>query len=407
MKIKQKQSDKGQVQSGIETGLADKGQKQSDMAIELVDKKLIEQVKKKGGFGGFKDGGLIRRSRLVIDEALSRAIGKPKGVYLTMESDIVKKGRTDKYGALSGAIAKGLKEMCGESSDRVNSGGGDCNSKGVKGERVNSGCVCKSEKGGGKGMDGKGDSKGRGKGSLKTVLVVGLGNPALAADSLGVQVLKNLMVTRHFGEKDIKNVGFKTSLCGISPNVSGITGIESFDIVKGVVDRIKPDLVVVVDSLASASVGRIGSAFQLCLGGITPGSGVGNSRVRLDFDSLGVRVISVGVPLVVYASTIVDEVLGSDRVNSERVNGGGGGYGSDMMNGDRLNSGGFGSNMVNGVGRGGRGENSNESGSGGIKNKNYRISDEIASLIVTPKTIDLLAVECGKIIAEAINQAFV
>jgi len=216
-----------------------------------------------------------------------------KNRYVTFESSAIKFGLTDKYQKLTKCIAKTLLDF--------------------KGKRNN-------------------------------VLVVGLGNPNLTADSLGSATVKRLLITRHIASE----IGGISSLSSIIPNVLGVTGIESFDVIKGVTDRVKPDLVIAVDSLASATVGRIASAFQLCNGGITPGSGVSNHRERLDEKSLGVAVVSIGVPLVVYATTIIEEA--SNRVEE--------------------------------------------------------YSKDISSLIVTPKEIDVLVEECAKIIASAINLAY-
>ena len=98
----------------------------------------------------------------------------------------------------------------------------------------------------------------------------------------------------------------------VTPGVPGITGIESFDVVKGVCDEVRPTLVIAVDSLAAASAARLGTVIQLCDAGITPGSGVSNHKRRLSRDTLGVQVIGLGVPLVVYASTLVRDAGGDE-----------------------------------------------------------------------------------------------
>lgn len=131
------------------------------------------------------------------------------------------------------------------------------------------------------------------------VLVVGLGNPAMTADALGAETCERL------------NVG-KGLMC-IAPGVSGTTGIESYDIVKGVTEQVRPDLVIAVDSLAAAATVRVGRVFQLCDAGITPGSGVSNHKKRLSKQNLGVPVIGIGVPLVVYASTIIRDAGGDEE----------------------------------------------------------------------------------------------
>lgn len=129
-----------------------------------------------------------------------------------------------------------------------------------------------------------------------TVLVVGLGNEALTADKLGGAVVRRIAVSRFSG---------RSGVCTLLPGVLGCTGIESFDVISGVISRISPSLVLAVDSLCAASPIRLASVFQITDAGITPGSGVGNARPPLNADTLGVPVISVGVPLVVYANEII------------------------------------------------------------------------------------------------------
>lgn len=227
------------------------------------------------------------------DIVRSEVVDADHNRYVTYESNIIKQGETEKYSKLTRCISKTLLEF---------------------------------------------------KGKKKNVLVVGLGNPNLTADSLGNATVKRLVITRHIATH-VKRI---PSVSAIIPSVLGVTGIESFDVIKGVTERVKPDLVIAVDSLASATVGRIASVFQLCDGGITPGSGVSNHRQRLSKETLGVEVISIGVPLVVYATTIIEEASG----------------------------------------------------------KNEEYTEEISSLIVTPKEIDILVEECGKIISSAINFAY-
>lgn len=249
----------------------------TDMAIELSKN------------GARLAKGKIVRTDIELDETTANKYGKATGKYVTIECDAVKTGDRDFYKRLSNAISEVVDELGGQASN---------------------------------------------------VLVVGLGNPKLTADSLGSKVFDRLIVTRQLEDYD-------TQISGICPNVMGVTGIESFDVIKGVCERIKPDLVVAVDSLASATTGRIAAAFQLCSSGITPGSGVSNHRMRLSEQSLGCRVISLGVPLVVYAGTIINEAVGSDRPTSD-----------------------------------------------------------IEDFIVTPKDIDYLVEECADVIASAINKTF-
>ncbi len=123
------------------------------------------------------------------------------------------------------------------------------------------------------------------------ILVVGLGNPKMTADSLGVIVAKKGKVAR-------EGKGIRT----VIPSVFGETGVESYDVVRGVVNAITPDAVVVVDTLACKSVTRLYRTFQLTDAGICPGAGLGNHRKPLSKATLGIPVISIGVPLISYTS---------------------------------------------------------------------------------------------------------
>lgn len=233
-----------------------------------------------------KDDGIIKYYEVTVDDDMSCKLGKPCGKYATLETDVVVSGNSGEFKRVSDALGSCLKDYC------------------------------------------KGKSK---------VLCVGLGNPDLTADALGDRVFKRLSVNRHLSPDKY--------LCALTPNVLGMTGIESYDIIHAVVDRIKPDAVVVVDALTAAATERIASAFQVTDSGITPGSGVENHRRRLDERSLGVRTVSVGVPLVVYASTIARD-YSADATPSRR------------------------------------------------------------DMIVTPKDVDILVEDCAKIISSAINSAF-
>lgn len=152
------------------------------------------------------------------------------------------------------------------------------------------------------------------------ILVVGLGNWNATPDALGPRVVGHLMVTRHLYEMSPPEVrGGLRPVCAISPGVLGITGIETGEIVKGLVDKVGPKLVICVDALASRSTQRVCSTIQLADTGINPGSGVGNKRVGITKDSLGVSVLAVGVPTVIYASTIISD--GMDLLMSPPENG--------------------------------------------------------------------------------------
>lgn len=142
------------------------------------------------------------------------------------------------------------------------------------------------------------------------VLVVGLGNWNATPDALGPRTVHHLVVTRHFfhmatpeGRRGVRPVA------ALSPGVLGITGIETAEIVQGLVQQIKPALVVCVDALAARSTERLATTIQIADAGIQPGSGVGNKRFGITRESLGVPVIAIGVPTVVHALTVVADGL--------------------------------------------------------------------------------------------------
>lgn len=145
-----------------------------------------------------------------------------------------------------------------------------------------------------------------------TVLAVGLGNPALTTDALGPMCVSHLHVTRHIvdmSSQDIPLDGIMHRLCAITPLVLGKTGIETLDLVRGAVQAVHPDLVILIDALAASELGSLAKTIQISTTGISPGGGVGNKRQPLDRETLGVPVMTVGVPTVVAASTLIYRAL--------------------------------------------------------------------------------------------------
>ena len=142
------------------------------------------------------------------------------------------------------------------------------------------------------------------------VLVVGLGNWNVTPDALGPMVVENLLVTRHLYQLAPESVeeGYR-QVSALSPGVLGITGIETSEIVFGVVEKSRPDFVICIDALASRALHRVNTTIQISDTGIHPGSGVGNKRKAIDKSTLGIPVIAVGVPTVVFASTIVNDAI--------------------------------------------------------------------------------------------------
>ena len=150
------------------------------------------------------------------------------------------------------------------------------------------------------------------------VLVIGLGNENITPDALGPACINSIFSTRHLDSELLKQAGLEqlNSVCALSAGVLGQTGMETGEIVKGIVTFLKPKAVIVIDALACAGLERLGRTVQITDTGIIPGSGVGNSRKELSRDTLGVPVIAVGVPTVVDALTIAREVTG-DEVEGE------------------------------------------------------------------------------------------
>lgn len=140
-------------------------------------------------------------------------------------------------------------------------------------------------------------------------LVIGLGNVKSTPDALGPLVIQNTLVTRHLF---ILNTNIKDGMrkvSAISPGVMGTTGIETSDIIKAIVDKIKPDFVITIDSLAALSIDRVNKTIQMTDTGIHPGSGIGNHRKEISKDTINVPVIAIGVPTVVESATIVNDTI--------------------------------------------------------------------------------------------------
>ncbi len=198
------------------------------------------------------------------------------------------------------------------------------------------------------------------------VLVVGLGNRRITPDSLGPQVAEKVFVTRHVKQYVPEAFEYPLrSVSAVAPGVLGATGIETLEVIRGIVERVKPDVIIAIDSLASRRAARISTTIQISDTGISPGSGVGNLQAGLNKESLGVPVIAIGVPLVVRAATITQDTI---SLIAEET-----GLHNDE---DKL------------------------------KELAEKVSDEkLGSMIVTPKDIDTIINDMSGIVAKAINMA--
>ncbi len=142
-------------------------------------------------------------------------------------------------------------------------------------------------------------------------LIVGLGNDNVTPDSLGPSVIENIFVTKHIFDlhpEEIDPEGFRP-VCAIAPGVMGTTGIETAEIVHSIIKDVNPGFVIVIDALAARALTRVNKTIQISDAGISPGSGVGNKRKEISYDTLNIPVISVGIPTVVDAVTITNDAI--------------------------------------------------------------------------------------------------
>lgn len=189
-----------------------------------------------------------------------------------------------------------------------------------------------------------------------SVLVAGLGNRYITPDSIGPKTVGKLTVTRHITKESGNGFDFDIRpVSAVAPGVLGLTGIETSEILLGVAERVKPDLIIAVDALASRKLSRLGTTVQICDTGISPGSGVGNNRNEISEKSLGVPVIAIGVPMVVDALTLATDILESVKGTVDEI-------------------------------------------------KNAMIPDK-KNMVVTPNDVDVISDQASEIIAEGINMA--
>ena len=144
-----------------------------------------------------------------------------------------------------------------------------------------------------------------------TVLTVGLGNRDLTADALGPEFAEGIFVTRHIGKELSSAMGFENlrPVASIAPGVLGQTGMEAFEIIESIAEKIKPSCIIIADALAALDISRLGNTVQLSDTGISPGSGVGNRRKEISSKTLGIPVIAIGVPTVISAFTVAKNLL--------------------------------------------------------------------------------------------------
>ena len=264
----------------------------------------------------------------ITSEQGDHAIGKPKGEYITIDIKKINLLTEEELEDASKILAEELKRLIGEK------------------------------------IEFKDD-----------VLIVGLGNEEVTPDALGPNVIKNVEITRHIINYLPQYIDENTRpVSAIAPGVLGTTGIETLEIIKGVVEHIKPKLLIVIDALASRSMERISSTIQISNTGIVPGAGVGNTRKEISENTLSIPVIAIGIPTVVETAVVVNDAL---DIFIEKLQ-------QEAKSNDYLNE---------------------------IKEKdNYEEIKEALlpkdfNFIVTPKEIDELVLNMGKVVANGINMS--
>lgn len=204
-----------------------------------------------------------------------------------------------------------------------------------------------------------------------SVLIVGLGNNDITPDALGPKVAENVQVTRHLVEyaPELLPDGAR-EISSVIPGVLGTTGIETSDIVKAIVSKISPDLIIVIDALAAKNMNKISRTIQISNTGITPGSGVKNTRFSINKETMGVPVLAIGIPTVVGVPTIVSEAISYVLDNEKEI------------------------------------ENNGDSENNKIDNYMQEIlSNEKFDFMVTPNEIDDIISNMSRLLADGINKA--
>lgn len=234
----------------------------------------VEEKESFAGDGGEIEGVVLREWReeksqirftevKILDEQGAKAMGKPKGTYLTLEAEQLAQQDDSYHEQVSGELAQ---QICGLVGDI----------------------------------------------RQKRILVVGLGNALVTPDALGPRTVGHLQVTRHLDQQygaDFCRERKLPVVSAIVPGVMAQTGMETAEIIRGVISETKPEILIVIDALAARSIRRLGTTIQLTDTGIHPGSGVGNHRHSLTRESLGIPVLAVGVPTVVGAAAIVHDTV--------------------------------------------------------------------------------------------------
>jgi len=304
----------------------------TDLAIESAAVANMEVSGKISGIktSGYRDGCVGVSHVEILNKRGEAAVGKPIGNYVTLEVPQLRECVSEAYDSTVRVLTKELKNILGLTKD-------------------------------------------------KTVMVVGLGNRFVTPDALGPKVVDKILVTRHlYGVLPEEVTQTMNSLCAVAPGVLGITGMETGEIIKGIADKIKPDIIIAIDALASRKTSRISTTFQISDTGIVPGSGIGNHRKGLTEQTLGVPVIAIGVPTVIEAAAVANDaielLIEAVKIHAKKDSPLFGAV-EAFDNDNRYD-------LITEV-----------------------LSPEAGDLIVTPKEVDSIIDEVSKIIAESINEA--
>lgn len=234
-------------------------ERRTDLAVEL--KEDLEQqathalgvtVKETKHFNNT----LLETYIKVTNETGAKQLGKPMGTYITLESSSLLSSDKDYHKDISNLLSKHLTSLLKDANN---------------------------------------------------ILVLGLGNQHVTPDALGPYVVDHLNITRHLKKEGL--LSNHLSIYAIAPGVMAQTGMEASEIIKGIISTTNPQLIIAIDALAARSSNRLNRTIQLTNTGITPGSGVGNQRARLDEETLGIPVIAIGVPTVIAVPTIICDAM--------------------------------------------------------------------------------------------------
>ena len=240
-------------------------QNRTDLALELKEEKNL----------GSTQSGIVVKTRIdttnhiketkiiIKNKKGEESLGKPKGNYITIEAKDLSSNDGSFHKEMSEALFLNLKEMLGQK---------------------------------------------------RKILIAGLGNANVTADSLGPKVVNNLCITRHLAREGVGKYRFELS--AIAPGVMAQTGIETSEILESLVTKIRPDVLIAIDALAARSSSRLNKTIQISDTGIAPGSGVGNHRNEITKHTIGIPVLAIGVPTVISVPAIIHDLFGERSIEN-------------------------------------------------------------------------------------------